>query len=143
MQSNRFLTFILSSAMLLPMAAIAQTTNPGATSGDTGNASTATAPNQERGQKFAEALNLTPDQQAAIKSIHENAKQQAQGIKNDSSLTPDQKKAKFKELRKSTRAQTMAKLTPDQQQKFKEMRKEHRGHGRHGRKGESADQTQG
>ena len=142
MPSNRFLTFILSSAMLLPMAAIAKTDNSGSTSGDTGN--TATAPSQERGQKFAQALNLSPDQQAAIKSIRETFRQQAQAIKNDSSLTPDQKKAKFKELRKTTHEQMMAKLTPDQQQKLKELRKQHRGQWRRGRKSEgSTEQTQG
>ena len=142
MHSNRLITLLLSGALMLPMAALA-TDNP-TTSGDTGNATTAPAPNQERGQKFAQALNLTPDQQAAIKSIHENFRQQAQAIKNDSSLTPDQKKAKFKELRKSTHEQMMAKLTPDQQQKLKEMRKEHRGHGRHGHKGQgNTEQTQG
>jgi len=142
MQSNRFLTFILSSAMLLPMAAIAKADNPGGTSGDTGN--TATAPNQERGQKFAQALNLTPEQQAAIKSIHENFRQQAQAIKNDSLLTPDQKKAKFKELRKTTHEEMMDKLTPEQQQKLKQLRKEHRAQWRRGRKSEGTkEQTQG
>ena len=142
MHSNRLITLLLSGALMLPMAAVAAD-NP-TTSGDTGNGTTAPAPNQERGQKFAQALDLTPDQQAAIKSIHENFRQQAQAIKNDSSLTPDQKKAKFKELRKSTHEQMMAKLTPDQQQKLKEMRKEHRGHGRHGHKGQgNTEQTQG
>jgi periplasmic protein CpxP/Spy len=141
MKSNRFLAFILSGAMVLPMAALAQTATKA--SGDNA-ATTQTQSNQrgERGEKFAKQLNLTPEQQADMKSIRENMKQQAQAIKNDSSLTADQKKAKFKELRKSTHEQMMAKLTPDQQAKFKEMRKEHRGH-RHGRKGGAdADKTQ-
>lgn len=141
MKSNRLLTFILSGAMVLPMAALAQTSNSGAASGDNGSKATAPA-KQERGEKFAQELNLTDDQKVALKSIRENEKQQAQAIKNDSSLTADQKKAKFKELRKTSREQMMAKLTPDQQQKFKEMRKEHRGHGRHGRKAEGAEGTQ-
>ena len=143
MKSNRFFTFILSGAMVLPIAALAQTASTA--SGDNGNAATAQTQEKERGErgeKFAKELNLTPDQQAELKSIRENMKQQAQAIKNDSSLTADQKKAKFKELRKSSHEQMMAKLTPDQQAKFKEMRKEHRGH-RHGRKGEAgADKTQ-
>lgn len=143
MKSNRFLTFILSGAMVLPLAALAQTTNPGTASGDTGSSATAQAPKQERGQKFAEALNLTPDQKEALKSIRENERQQAQAIKNDSSLTAEQKKAKFKELRKSSHEQMMAKLTPEQQEKFKELRKEHRGHGRHGRKNQGSEPTQG
>ena len=140
MKSNRFFTFILSGAMVLPMAALAQTASTA--SGD--NAAQAQSDKRgERGEKFAKELNLTPQQQADLKSIRESMKQQAQAIKNDSSLTADQKKAKFKELRKSSHEQMMAKLTPDQQAKFKEMRKEHRGHRGHGRKGEAAgDKTQ-
>jgi periplasmic protein CpxP/Spy len=138
MKSNRFLPFILSGAMMLPLAALAQT---GAAADNSANAATSQAPDKERGEKFAEKLNLTPEQKADLKSIRENAKQQAQAIKSDSSLTPDQRKAKFKELRKSSHEQMMAKLTPDQQAKFKEMRKEHRGH-RHGRKGDAKEGTQ-
>ena len=145
MKSNRFLALILSGAMTLPLAALAQDAGS-ASSGDTSNATTSQqATNNERGQrgeKFAEALNLTPEQKADLKSIHENTRQQAQAIKNDSSLTADQKKAKFKELRKSSREQMMAKLTPDQQKKFKEMQKEHRGHRRHGKKGAAEEETQ-
>jgi len=143
MKSNRFFTFILSGAMVLPMAALAQTASPA--SGDNSSTAAQTQPKErgERGEKFAQKLNLTQDQQAEIKSIRENMKQQAQAIKNDSSLTADQKKAKFKDLRKSTNEQMMAKLNPDQQAKFKEMQKERRGHHRHGRKGEAgADKTQ-
>jgi Spy/CpxP family protein refolding chaperone len=140
MKSRRFLPFILSGAMMLPIAALAQT---GAAADNSANAPTSTsqAPDKQRGEKFAEKLNLSPEQKADLKSIRENEKQQAQAIKNDSSLTSDQKKAKFKELRKSSHEQMMAKLTPDQQAKFKEMRKEHRGH-RHGRKGEAKEGTQ-
>jgi Spy/CpxP family protein refolding chaperone len=118
---------------------MAQTSNSAT---DNGNNATTQNGGSQRGQRFAEALNLTPQQQSDLKSIRDNQRQQAQAIKNDSSLTPDQKKAKFKELRKSSHEQMMAKLTPEQQQKFKEMRKEHRGH-RHGRKGEGSDTTQG
>lgn len=144
MKSNRFLTIILSGAMALPIAALAQTSNS-ATSGDTGSTTQSQPQDQnQRGERFAEALNLTPEQKTDLKSIRDNEKQQAQAIKNDSSLTADQKKAKLKDLRKDSHQQMMAKLTPDQQQKFKEMRKENRGH-RHGRKnkGESGETSQG
>jgi Spy/CpxP family protein refolding chaperone len=142
MKLTRILNVILSGVMLLPMAALAQTanTNP---NGD--SATTSTAPQQqergERGEKFAKKLNLTPEQQSDLKTMRENMRQQAQAIKNDTSLTADQKKAKFKELRQTTHEQMMAKLTPEQQAKFKEMHKEHRG--RHGRKNKDADKTQG
>jgi Spy/CpxP family protein refolding chaperone len=136
MKFNRFLPFILSGAMMLPIAALAQSSTTGTAADNSASAATSQAPDKERGEKFAEKLNLSSEQKADLKSIRDNMKQQAQAIKNDSSLTPDQKNAKFKELRKSSHEQMMAKLTPDQQAKFKEMRKEHRGH-RHGRKGEA------
>ena len=142
MKSNHFLTLILSGAMALPVAALAQ--NAGSASSGDATATASQATNNEsggRGKKFAEALNLTPEQKADLKSIRENERQQAQAIKNDTSLTAEQKKAKFKELRKSSHEQMMAKLTPDQQKKLKEMRKEHRGH-RHGRKGAAAEGTE-
>jgi len=141
MKSNRFLTLILSGAMVLPMAAIAQ--NAGSAAGGDANAA-ASQTNEKKGEraaKFAEALNLTDQQKADLKGIRDNERQQAQAIKNDTSLTAEQKKAKFKELRKSSHEQMMAKLTPEQQQKFKEMRKDHRGH-RHGRKGAATDGSQ-
>ena len=141
MKSKRLLTLILSGGMALSIASFAQTSNSTA-SNDSSNSTTSQTPDNERGQKFAEALNLTPEQKADLKGIRDNARQQAQAIKNDSSLTPDQKKAKLKDLRKSSHQQMMAKLTPEQQQKFKEMRKEHRGH-RGERKGESGKTTQG
>src|SRR4051794_29937427 len=141
MKFNRFLPIILSGAMMLPMAALAQTSSSGTAADNSANAASSQAPDKEREEKFAEKLNLTPEQKADLKGIRENQKQQAQAIKNDSSLTSDQKKAKFKELRKSSHEQMMAKLTPDQQAKFKEMRKEHRGH-HHGRKGEAKEGTQ-
>jgi Spy/CpxP family protein refolding chaperone len=145
MKSTRILNVILSGAMLVPIAALAQTANTTPNSGDTNNTTTSTAPRDhergERGEKLAKKLNLTPEQQSELKSMRENMRQQAQAIKNDSSLTADQKKAKFKELRQSSHEQMMAKLTPEQQAKFKEMQKEHRG--RHGRKNKDADKTQG
>jgi Spy/CpxP family protein refolding chaperone len=144
MKVTRLLNAILSGAMLLPMAALAQTANT-TPSGDSNTATTSTAPQEkergERGEKFAKKLNLTPEQQTELKSMRENMRQQAQAIKSDTSLTSDQKKAKFKELRQTTHEQMMAKLTPEQQAKFKEMHKEHRG--RHGRKNKDADKTQG
>jgi len=142
MKSNRVLNLILSGAMVLPMAAIAQNGGSATSGGANATASQTTESKGERGAKFAEALNLNDQQKAELKSIRDNERQQAQAIKNDTSLTADQKKAKFKELRKSSHEQMMAKLTPEQQQKFKEMRKDHRGH-RHGRKGAATEGNQG
>lgn len=140
MQSNRLLTIILSGAMLLPLGAMAQAAS--STPDNSSTQTTNTPQKTERGEKFAKELNLTPEQQTELKQIRESSREQFKAIKSDSSLTADQKKAKMKELRKSTNEQMMSKLNPDQQTKFKEMRKEHRHHGR-GHKGEQDSQTQG
>src|SRR6185312_15618134 len=98
MQSNRLLTIILSGAMLLPLGAMAQAAS---STPDNSTQTATTSQKTERGEKFAKALNLTPEQQTELKQIRE-----------------------------SSRA------------KFKEMRKEHRHHGR-GHKGGQDSQTQG
>jgi Spy/CpxP family protein refolding chaperone len=69
-------------------------------------------------------LNLSPGQKAQMKTLHQDMKQQRESIMNDQSLTPDQKKQKMKEFRKSQSEKVNAILTPDQQQKMKELRKQ-------------------
>ena len=82
--------------------------------------------------KMENDLNLTADQKAQMKTLHESNKQQREAIKNDASLTPDQKKAKMKDLYKTQSDKMNSILTPDQQakrkaymQKKKENRKMH------------------
>lgn len=69
-------------------------------------------------------LNLTADQKSQMKTLHQDMKQQREGIMNDQSLTADQKKAKMKDLRKSQSEKMNTILTPDQQTKMKEMKKQ-------------------
>ena len=48
--------------------------------------------------KMKNELNLSKDQKVQMKALHQENKQQMEAIKNDASLTPDQKKEKMKEL---------------------------------------------
>ena len=73
-------------------------------------------------KKLASELNLTDAQKAQMKPILMNNRQQMRAIQADTTLTPDAKMAKMKALRKSTRQQTMAVLTPDQRAKLKSIR---------------------
>jgi Spy/CpxP family protein refolding chaperone len=80
-----------------------------------------------RKNKMMDDLNLSPDQKTQLKALHQNMKQQRDAIKNDATLTPDQKKEKMKELHKSQQDKMNSILTPDQQAKrkaFMEQRKE-------------------
>jgi Spy/CpxP family protein refolding chaperone len=81
-------------------------------------------------QRVAKELNLTADQQTKMKSIMQSANQQERTIKQNQSLSQDDKHAQIKQLRDSTKSQISAILTPDQQQKFAQM---HTGKGGHGR----------
>jgi periplasmic protein CpxP/Spy len=71
-------------------------------------------------------LNLTDDQKAQMKKIHEGAKSQIEAINSDSSLTADQKQAKIREVRKDSHKQVEAMLTPEQRKSMREWRREHR-----------------
>ena len=73
-------------------------------------------------KKMAEKLGLSDAQKAQMKPILMSNRQQMRAIQADTTLTPDAKTAKIKALRKSTRQQTMAVLTPDQRAKLKSMR---------------------
>jgi len=61
------------------------------------------------------ALQLTVEQKKQMRELHLSARDQAAIIRHDQSLTADQKLAKLKALRASTREQMKAVLTPAQQ----------------------------
>ncbi|MBZ5568471.1 MAG: hypothetical protein LAN64_11540 [Acidobacteriia bacterium] len=66
-------------------------------------------------------LNLTSDQRSKIEPLLQSQRQQVQAVRLDSSLTPEQKQAKVRDIRQSTKSQIDAVLTPEQQQQRKEM----------------------
>jgi len=86
--------------------------------------------------RMAKKLNLSQDQQDKLKPIFEKQHEQAKAIKNDTSLTEDQKKEKFQALRQDTMAQMNGILTPEQQQQLQQMRAKHH----HGNNGDSQPQ---
>lgn len=69
-------------------------------------------------QQWKDKLSLTDDQVAQVTDIIKAQGKQMQDIRNDDSLSDDDKRAKVSELRKSTRGQVRALLTPDQQKIF-------------------------
>ena len=103
-----------------------------------GNAQQAPPSEQERGhgrfdparrtEMLTRQLNLNSDQQSKVLDILKSAQSQMQSIRSDSSLSPQQRRAKMMDVRKATNDQVREVLTPDQQKKFDEMtsRREHR-----------------
>jgi Spy/CpxP family protein refolding chaperone len=66
-----------------------------------------------------QGLNLTDDQKAAMKKIHDSTKTQLDAVNKDESLTADQKAAKTHQLRHGARTQMVKLLTPEQRQQMK------------------------
>jgi Spy/CpxP family protein refolding chaperone len=96
------------------------------------------------GGRGMEQLNLTADQQAKMKQIHDSERQQMDAILTDAqkaqmqtarqqhqkpnlNLTDDQK-AQIKTIRQAAQSQMEAILTPDQKQKLQELRQQRRDH---------------
>jgi len=75
-------------------------------------------------QMLSEKLNLTDDQKAKLKPILQDQMQQMKAVREDSSLSQEQQRAKMKSIHESLHEQINAVLTPQQQAKFKQMRQE-------------------
>lgn len=81
-------------------------------------------------ERMAQQLNLTDQQKTQIQGFTQAGRQQAMSITQDTSLMPEQKRDKFRELRASTHQQILGVLTPEQQQQMKQLRAHHAGMGR-------------
>lgn len=66
-------------------------------------------------QRTGQRPQLSAEQKQQLDELRANARDQAAIIRNDQSLTSEQKHAKLKALRASTREQMKSVLTPDQQ----------------------------
>jgi protein CpxP len=75
-------------------------------------------------QMLSEKLNLTDDQKAKLRPILQDQMLQMKAVREDSSLSQEQKRAKMKSIHESSHDQINAVLTPEQQAKFEQMRKE-------------------
>jgi protein CpxP len=125
------MTAALGAAMIAAgLPAIAQTATAPQT--DTNGATTQNAPAKPYGHRGARGahmrqmmirkLNLSQQQQDQLKPIFQNQRTQVQAIRQDTSLTPDQKKQKLLALRQDMQTQVNAVLTPEQQQQWAQMK---------------------
>jgi Spy/CpxP family protein refolding chaperone len=65
-----------------------------------------------------DSLKLTDDQKDKIKSIRKDAKDKVRDVQKDTSLNDDIKERKLKQIKKETRAQVWAVMTPEQQRQW-------------------------
>jgi len=71
---------------------------------------------------MSKKLNLTEDQKTKLQPIFNDEFQQMKAVREDNSLTREQKRDKMKQIHETFHPQVMAVLTPDQQQKLEQMR---------------------
>lgn len=75
-------------------------------------------------EMLARKLNLTDAQRQQFREISQRSRQQVMSIRNDSSLTDDQKKDKLQALRKQSHQEMFGVLTPEQKEQLKQMREQ-------------------
>ena len=88
-----------------------------------------TTPDKHPGQKKEHKqafkdLNLSPDQKARLQSIREDFKKQSADLKNNTSLSAEEKKNRRKTLHEQFRTQSAAVLTPAQKEQMANMKGE-------------------
>jgi len=121
---------ILSATLALSLAGVTASAPMGPTGGGQGGGQMGHGPMSpdQRLQMMTRQLNLTADQQAKIKPILENESQQMQTLRQDSSLSREDRMSKMQQMRQSSNDQIKPILTNDQQQKFQEIMS-HQGRG--------------
>jgi periplasmic protein CpxP/Spy len=69
-------------------------------------------------------LNLTPEQKTKWQAAMKEQAEQAKALRDDTSLTPAQRREKIKALHEEMQAKLKEILTPEQQEKLKTLREE-------------------
>jgi|GEM_PF-1099029 len=82
---------------------------------------------EQRLEKMKTNLNLTPEQTESVKGILEETKSSMDKVRQDSSLSMEEKKAKGRELQESSKSKIDAILTPEQKEKMASMPKGQKG----------------
>jgi periplasmic protein CpxP/Spy len=77
-------------------------------------------------QRLAKKLNLTADQQNQILPILQNRQQQMESVRNDSSLSQPDRRAKFQSIRQDADTKIRAVLNDDQKKTYDEMQQQMR-----------------
>lgn len=96
----------------------------------------------QRTQMLTKHLKLTSDQQAKVQDIFKGEQSQMAGLREDTTLSQQDRRTKMMDMRKSTDAQVRAILDSNQQKKWDEMQAKREQWGEHRRHGapESGDQ---
>jgi Spy/CpxP family protein refolding chaperone len=81
---------------------------------------------EERFKKLATDLNLTQEQQDKLKPVLQAQAKKARELRQDTSLSAEDRRAKGRTLREDTAKQVKAILTPEQWEKYQKLQQERR-----------------
>ena len=139
---HRILFAVVTAVLLLPLASQAQeqgkdkdndqgqsspSQSDSQTTGRQGRGRFAAAQRQRQHMAMlAQKLNLTDAQKEQFQKIGKDMRKQGMAIRQDSSLTDEQKKEKTQALRKQAHQQMFSVLTPEQKEQLKQMREQHK-----------------
>jgi Spy/CpxP family protein refolding chaperone len=127
---NKFCTLALTGLLTLGMAgsvAIAQD-QPGPPPQEGGGGHRGMDPDAQL-KHMTKALDLTADQQAQIKPILDSQHQQMMALRDDQSLSREDRMAKMKSIHEDSHTKIEAVLNDTQKQKFEEMQEHMRNRG--------------
>ena len=118
----RCLLIMVFALGMTPLAAYALTQDHG-----TPDQQAPVVQRQREPNSMWQKLNLTDDQKAKMKDLRQQTRQQVQAVRNDSSLAPEQRAAKIREIRRNNMKRMQSILTPEQRkQHMQQMRRERR-----------------
>jgi Spy/CpxP family protein refolding chaperone len=81
----------------------------------------------ERLQRMSERLNLSDEQKTKIRPILENEAKQMRELRENKSLSPEDRRAKTREIQRSTQERMDRILTREQREKMRETKEKGRG----------------
>ena len=81
---------------------------------------------QRQAKKMAKQLGLTPDQESKIEPILADRAQQVQSVRSDSTIAPQDRKAKIHGIRRDSDSKIEAILTDTQKQQYEQIKQSRR-----------------
>jgi len=122
----QILSGLVVPAVLMGMNAFAQSGTAPTVAPVASKAQTVAAKNviDSRIERLSKQLDLTAEQQAAIRPIMEDEVNKLKVLRRETGLNETEHRAKLHELRQDTSNKMRSVLTPEQQQKYESYRKE-------------------
>jgi periplasmic protein CpxP/Spy len=126
---RRIWMLAISALTMMALSAFGQAQEGQGQGGGQGRGRGMMASPEERVNRLSQELNLTDDQKTKIKAIYQDQADKGAKLREDTSLSQDDRRAKMMDMQKDTSEKIKAVLDKDQQKKFDEMQERMRQRG--------------